>query len=136
MQIGLDVHKVVDSYPEIFSKLSHLWSEQGHTIHVITGQEWQKVKPEVDAFDIKYDTHFSIVDHHLKIGTPMYRRDDKDGWWTDRELWVRSKGDYAMSVGLDLHFDDSIEYAKYFPKCCTYVIVGFGFETFYSNLLV
>jgi len=135
MQIGIDVHRVIDAYPELFFKLSHYWKVKGHTIHIITGKEWQKVGPEVDALGIHYDRHFSIVDHHLKIGTPTYTRSDSPGIWMNADVWNRSKGDYAMSVGLDLHFDDNIEYAKFFPKCCTYIMVGHGFSEFYYKFL-
>ena len=135
MKVGLDIHGVVDRYPELFSKLSEKWVGRGWEVHIVTGQEWEKAEPTVAKAFIQHTHHFSIVDHHRKLGTPMYQRTDKEGWWMDRELWARSKGDYAASVGLDLHFDDYIGYAQYFPKCCTYVIVQSGFEAFYSNFL-
>ena len=129
MKIGLDIHGCIDKYPELFSKLSgECILKKGFEIHIITGQEWQNAKPIVERLDIRYTYHYSIVDHHRKIGTPMYKRTDKDGYWMDRELWVKSKGDYATSVGLDLHFDDSTEYGKYFPDNCTYVLVKEGFK--------
>lgn len=135
MQIGLDVHRVIDTHPEIFKKLSHYWKVKGFTVHIITGQEWHKVGPEVDALGIHYDRHFSIVDHHVRMGTPTYTRSDSPGIWMDADIWNRSKGDYAMSVGLDLHFDDNLEYAKHFPKSCTYIVVNLGFASFYDNFL-
>lgn len=123
MNIGLDIHGVIDSYPKLFSNLSKKWIEQDHEIFIVTGQEWQEVKPIVEEAGVCYTHHFSIVDHHKNIGTPMYKRSDKDGWWMDKDIWMRSKGDYAMYADLDIHFDDSVEYAKYFPSSCTYVIV-------------
>ena len=123
MLIGLDIHGVIDRFPETFCKLSERWVKNGHEVHIVTGQEWEAVRTTVDTHGIQYTHHYSIVDHHKNIGTPMYTRSDKDGWWMDKDIWMRSKGDYAMYADLDIHFDDSVEYAKYFPSSCTYVIV-------------
>ena len=123
MKIGLDIHGCIDAYPVTFCRLSDIWVTQGHDVYIITGQEWQSSKPTVDKAGIRYTHHFSIIDHHKEIGTPMYTRSDRDGWWMDGEKWMRSKGEYAKEVGIDIHFDDCIEYAKYFPSNCTYVIV-------------
>ena len=137
MRIGLDIHGVIDKYPELFRKLSKEWVAQGHLVHIITGQEWENAKLTVDDAGINYTHQFSIVDHHRELGTLMYKRSDKNGWWMESGLWVRSKGDYATSVGLDLHFDDNIEYAKYFPKSCTYIIVpSENFDTFTDKMLI
>ena len=132
MRIGLDIHGVIDRYPALFAKLSKEWVNRGWQINIITGQEWQNVQlPQ----DLRYTYHYSIVDHHRKLGTHLYERSDKEGWWMENDLWVRSKGNYAASVELDVHFDDYAGYAKYFPTTCTYVVVGEGFENFYYNFL-
>ena len=54
----------------------------------------------------------------------------------DGDVWVRSKGDYVNKKGINIHFDDSEEYAEYFPSFCTFVKVPeYGFEDFYYNVL-
>jgi len=122
MKIGLDVHNVITLYPDIFSLLSKKWTNDGHEIHIVTGQSWDEVKEEVDKAGVKYDHHFSIVDYHKNIGTEM-KQDENGRWWMDSGIWVRSKGEYIRREGINLHFDDSLEYAKYVPEDTTYVIV-------------
>ena len=131
MNIGLDIHGVIDRYPEEFAKMSHEWHKKGYVIHILTGQERELAEPTVKEAGIHYDHFYSIVDHHKGMETPMYERTDKQGWWMDRETWLRSKGDYAKWAIINCHFDDSIEYAPYFPLYCTFVKVNrFGLDLF------
>ena len=123
LNIGLDVHGVIDRYPELFSTLTKLWQREGHVIHIITGQEWENVEPQVAKYDITYHNHYSIVDFHKSIGTRMWVRSDKEGWWMDRNSWNCSKGNYATYHGLNLHFDDTSIYANSFPEWCTFIHV-------------
>ena len=136
IKIGLDVHGVIDKYPEIFSKLSKEWVEKGYEVHIITGQEWQTAVIQVVAAKITYTHHYSIVDHNRKLGRHLYTRDDKQGIWMDDDIWNRSKGAYAYSVHLDVHYDDSLTYVEHFPFYCTYVVVSNRFETFYENMIL
>ena len=53
----------------------------------------------------------------------MYERSDTNGFWMEDDIWNSSKGLYAREVGLDIHFDDSKIYLKYFPDNCTYIVV-------------
>lgn len=136
MQIGIDIHNVIDLYPFLFRDLSEKWSEAGHKIHIITGQDWDKAESIVKKLGIVYHHYYSIVDYHRELRTPMYTRSDKEGWWMDKNIWTQSKGEYAKSVDLDLHFDDYIGFAKYFPDSCNYVIVSpVNFYIFYSHIL-
>ena len=125
MKIGLDIHGVIDAYPQLFSKLSNMWVGKGYEVHIVTGQEWEGVVGKVEEAKISYTHHFSIVDYHKSIATKMWDNDPRGkGWWMEGDIWTRSKGDYASRVDLDLHFDDSKSYAKYFPETCSFVCVG------------
>jgi len=136
MKIGLDIHNVIDLYPFLFRDLSEKWSEAGHEIYIITGQEWDKAESIVKKVGIVYHHHYSIIDYHRKLGTHMWIRSDKEGFWMSHEKWICSKGEYAKSVDLDLHFDDYIGFAKYFPDSCNYVIVSpINFDIFYYHIL-
>jgi len=128
MDIGLDIHGVIDRYPNFFREMSIRWKNDGHTIHIITGQEWAKASKDVEEAGILYDKSFSIVDYHKEFGTKMWQ-DDKGTWWMSPEEWVQSKGMYAKEFHIQIHFDDSIEYAEHFPSYCTFIHVpraGFG----------
>jgi hypothetical protein len=122
MKIGLDIHGCIDRYPFLFKKLTEKWAEDGHRIHILTGQEWSKAWRDVKKAGVIFHEYFSIVDNHKKIGTKMWK-DEKGTWWMDDRIWVTSKGNYAEAWGLKLHFDDSPEYAPYFPNDCTFIRV-------------
>ena len=119
LKIGLDIHGVIDLYPKEFAWLSGCWERNGHEVHIITGQEWSDC--EEVCSNIRHVKHFSIVDYHKSIGTAMVL--GKDGWWMSDEDWVKSKGEYARNEGLDIHFDDTVEYFKWFPEDCLGICV-------------
>lgn len=138
MHIGIDVHGCIDLYLNIFRRLScglkeiGFWQykRSGHRISIITDQEWKKVKPEVDRLGICYTDHFSIVDYHKSIGTKMWT-DAKGTFWMDNDIWIKSKGIYIEKEHVDVHFDDSVSYARYVPDTCTFVLVPkTGFHQF------
>ena len=139
MHIGLDCHGVIDKYPETFARLSRNLMAQNHSVSIITGQEWEKVKPTILKHRISYSHFFSIVDYHKELGTDMWL-DQKGTWWMDNEIWLQSKGNYVQRNNIDLHFDDSYSYAKYFPSTCTFILVPktnfHVFDEFVRNLVV
>ena len=122
MKIGVDIHGVIDRYPIWFRLAINDWLILGNEIHIITGQEEEKAKKILKRYQIQYTHFYSIVDFHKKIGTEMWL-DEKGTWWMDKDIWNASKGAYARSVNLDLHFDDSLVYCQYFPEDCTCIIV-------------
>jgi len=127
MKIGVDIHQTIDIYPKLFAELTQKWLFKGHEIHIITGQPWAKAIQTIYENKISFTHHFSIVDHHLDIKTPMEYRNGS--WWMDEKIWLRSKGDYCSYNLVDIHFDDQVEYARYFPESCEVVIVPpEGFE--------
>ena len=132
LKIGLDVHGVIDLYPKHFAWLSGQWKKAGHEVYILTGQEWEET--EELCKNIKYSHHFSIVDLHKELGTKMWRgvgKDGKEGWWMEDGAWEVSKGAYARNVGLDIHFDDTVAYFKWFPEDCTCIYVPkVGFDEY------
>lgn len=123
MKIGLDIHGVIDQYPHTFRIWSHDWVAKGYEVHIITGQQWEKAKVTVEKNGITYTHHFSIVDYHRKAKDVKMWQDDKKTWWMNSKTWLKSKGLYIESKMIDTHFDDSVEYAKYMPSFCTFVLV-------------
>ena len=119
---------MIDKYPKLFSAWSQLWVSNGFEVHILTGQEQDRTEEKVREFGVVF-THFhSIVDWHQKLGTHMWMRNDKKGWWMERETWLETKGGIADGYKLDIHFDDQIEYAEFFPKSCTFVWVRDNFD--------
>ena len=123
MFIGLDVHGVIDKYPEIFSVFSREAADRGHKIFIITGQPKEEVLPELTKYKIIYDHIFSIVDYHKQIiGTKMWLG-PKGTWYCDDVVWNRTKGDYIAEMHIDIHFDDTVDYANWIPDTCTFILV-------------
>jgi len=133
MRIGLDVHGVIDRYPQYFQKISKALVSAGHEVHIITGQPWSDIGKKVDEwYYISHTHHFSIVDHHAKLGTKMWQ-DEKKTWWMEEQDWNRSKGDYIHVAQIDVHFDDNWEYVNWIPDTCTTIIVP---KTGFHNIFV
>ena len=137
IKIGCDIHGVISQYPSLFKDLSRKWTENGHEIHIITGQEWDKVKHKVSAAGIVYSNHFSIVDYHLALKDVETWRDSKNTVWMAEEIWNSSKGQYAYREHIDIHFDDNYQYFKWMPEFTTCVLVPkTGFDRFDKALLM
>ena len=99
-------------------------------IHIITGQEESLVVDELKAIGICYDKFFSVVDFHKAQGSKMWLG-PKGTWFCDSRLWDATKGEYCAREGINIHFDDTLEYGKYFPSTTTFIHVSrFGFENF------
>jgi len=115
MKIGLDYHGVVTANPEFFSKLTKaLCSREGTEVHIITGRRITPAfKTRLEQLGIRYTHLYSIADHHRELGTPMIGYDE-DLPEMDSVLWDKTKAAYCSRHGIDLHFDDSDEYVKYF----------------------
>ena len=134
LKIGLDIHGVIDKYPDLFAKISKNLVKSGNEVHIITGQERSKTESQVHKLGITF-THFhSIIDWHRKYHTHMWTRSDKEGWWMERQTWLSTKGTIASLRKLDIHFDDQIEYAEFFPVSCTFVWVRDNFDEVYDKV--
>lgn len=114
MKFGLDLHGIIDRYPEIFSVLSKALVQAGHEIHIITGPSWTpELEAEILGYGIVWTHHCSIIDYRASQGTPV-SFDIEGRGWMDTEVWDRTKAEYCAEVGIDMHIDDSEVYGKYF----------------------
>lgn len=137
LKVGIDVHGVIDTFPESFSRMSYNLIQTGAEIHIITGQEWEKIEPKVKKYNISYTHHFSIVDYHLALKDVETWRDSKDTVWMAEETWDASKGGYAFREHIDIHFDDNFRYFKWMPEFTSCILVPKnGFEKFRNALLM
>ena len=112
MKLGLDIHGVIDTDPLFFSKLTKDLISTGWEVHIITGPSAEKVKKELSSWNIFYTHIFSILDHHISLGTKIDYVGDKP--YMDAVLWDRTKGDYCYREGINLHLDDTERYKNYF----------------------
>lgn len=123
IKIGLDIHGVIDTYPKTFAYFSKAMRKIGNEIYIITGEPEKSARDVVEKAGVVFDHFYSIVDYHIEKQTPSLRQDDRGHYWVDRQEWLATKGVIAEEVGLNVHFDDQIEYFEYFPKECTLIYV-------------
>ena len=116
IKIGFDFHGVLDDDPVFFANLIRILKEQGHEVHILTGQELtDKLESDLSDLGIVYDQLFSITSYHKEMGTYVtYKNGDRTQPLIAPPKWNRTKADYANMVGLDIHIDDSEEYGYYF----------------------
>lgn len=129
MRIGLDIHGVLDHHPEKFIALAkniralNNYYQTDNQVFILTGPPIERAEKELIELANKYnngyqfwDDIWSIVDYIKANNIPHHYVDEKHLWTDKKEDWNRIKGVLAEALRLDLHFDDSIEYAKYFPS--------------------
>jgi len=125
MKFGLDIHGVLDNprHGPAFAEMSKSLIKDGHEVHIITGEHWtDETERNLQAWGVEFTHHFSIADHHKKIGTPMSYKDPKNPFM-DAYLWDRTKADYCKEKGINMHFDDSPSYGQYFKDKTVYIKV-------------
>ena len=116
-KIGLDIHGVVDLYPDFFSKLSKKLIEEGNEVHIITGASKTKsVVQKLLAMNIHYTHFFSIVDwcvgSGIDVGDPLNPV-------VEDFLWDSRKAMYCRDADIDVHFDDTLRYGTAFNTITT-----------------
>lgn len=121
MKIAFDVHGVLDSNATM-RELMRFHHNAGHMVYIISGQllddQMCKVLKEKDLFNY-YDIYMSVT-HFLG---------DKVTWngnmpWAPDEDWNPAKAKMCLAEGIDILFDDSPTYGKYFDNIpTTYVRV-------------
>ncbi len=136
VKIGLDIHGVIDHFPNFFSEMTEKLAYNAE-IHIITGQEAEKVISKLEIFNITYHKLFSIVDYHREAKDTEMWQDSNKTWWMNEKEWLASKGMYIAKEHIDIHFDDTLEYAQYIPSFCTFILVPkycYSFEIFARTL--
>ena len=115
-KLGLDLHGVSDKVPRFFSLITSLLVENGHEVHVMTGEHITPVLyKQLSEHKIAYTHVFSISEWHKNQGTEMSY--DSDGNpWMDSKVWDASKAVYAEENKLDLVIDDTARYGAYFKS--------------------
>ncbi len=119
MKLGLDIHGVLDRYPQMFAELAkaYSWAQVDGEVHIITGASITDALIErLLAFNhgVQYWTHIvSIQDELLKKEKPL-GYNDKGRPVFDDELWDSFKGRYCEEHDIDLMIDDTERYGKYF----------------------
>ena len=117
IRIGLDFHGVIDKYPEYFQAFNRLAEERGIEIYIITGGPKKVVETYLQEHKIVYKETFAILDFYDEKGEVEYFPNGE--FKVPAELWNKAKGEFCARNKIDLHIDDSAEYAAWFstPFC-------------------
>lgn len=114
MKVGIDLHGVGDKLPHFFSLISQLLVDNGHEVHLMTGeQSSERLFEQIEGCGLKYTHLFSISDFHIERGTEM-NYDEFGNPWMTKEVWDKTKYEYAKETGLELVIDDTERYSNYF----------------------
>jgi len=114
LKIGLDIHGVADEIPAFFGELTSLLVSTDNEVHIITGPSiTPEFVEELKGMGLMWTHIFSIVDHHRSIGTPI-TYDAANHAWMEPYIWDKTKADYCLKHGIQLHFDDSEAYGYFF----------------------
>lgn len=114
IKFGLDIHGVCDKHPTLYAALSQALVSAGHEVHILTGIREELVADELQDLGISYTHFFSIHQHFLDRGDVPISYDEQNRPVIDTDLWNTAKGQYAKTVGLDIHIDDSPHYRDHF----------------------
>lgn len=119
-KLGLDFHGVLDDDREYFSNLSRRVLNEGGEVHVITGsQDTPELRDKIARLGVVFSHFFSISTYHTDIGTTVW--EDDRGPWMDADVWDKSKAEYCLRHGINIHIDDSPVYGKHFCPSTVYV---------------
>lgn len=116
LRVGLDIHGVLDKYPEIFSKISASLIDSGHEVYIITGQkDTVELRKKLNRLDIHWNKIFSITDYNQERGVKV-KYDKHGNPWMDQRIWNSTKARICKENNVDIHYDDSKVYGKWFKK--------------------
>lgn len=117
MKIGIDFHGVITDNPKFWLLMIEMWLNHNIEVHVMTGARYETFSRKCDELDITitYTEFFSISDFHAKHNpSKINLTDPEHPHIEDKELWDKTKAEYAMYYDLDLVIDDTADYGKYF----------------------
>jgi len=123
LNIGIDLHGVIDSNIDMFSTIMRNMLSKYHNVYIITGSEvTEELVDYIVESNIPYNRIFSITTFHKQLGTPIkYKNGDLNHPIIDDEIWNRTKSVICDIAGINIHIDDSEIYGKYFNGTCEYI---------------
>lgn len=113
LKIGIDVHGVLDTFPEVVKLIETLKNLDDVEIHIITGlTKEDAVKQIGHLLDLDTIHYFSIVDSLIADHVTIVWEDGLP--YAPKHLWNRAKAKYCKANDIDFMLDDSPTYGEYF----------------------
>lgn len=116
-KVGIDIHGVIDTYPERFKQLSKALVNSGAEVHIITGSKRdERINKLLSDSEIAFTHYFSIVEH-LEANGQITWRDNQP--YAEESQWNIAKRNYCQAQSIDLMIDDSPIYRDTFVDIST-----------------
>ena len=116
-KVGIDIHGVIDTYPEKFKQLSSALIKSGAEVHIITGSKGScDIKALLSKAGIEFTHYFSIVEHLEKTNDIEWKNNKP---YAPDDKWNVAKRDYCKAQAIDLMIDDSVVYRDSFNEIGT-----------------
>ena len=113
LKVGIDIHGVIDAFPEKFKLLSLALINDGAEVHIITGiKRSRSIDLMLDKAGIKFTHFFSIVDYLEATDQSVEWKNELP--YADKETWNNAKRNYCQRMNIDLMIDDSSVYRDTF----------------------
>jgi hypothetical protein len=118
-KLGLDIHGVCDSMPELFSFLTDSFIKNGGEVHIITGGHWNDdFESLLNSLGVKWTHKFSVYDYLIESGSKITGEIQfPDGTIQkkfENEAWDGAKSNYCRENNISLHIDDTLIYNNFF----------------------
>lgn len=122
MKIGIDLHNTIDKNPEGFKELAKSVLDDGGEVYIITGASKKDALIDLKKLNFNlYTKIFSITDNLLSQNR-TYHLDIHGRPCFDDVVWYGAKGLIAYQLQLDVHYDDTFEFSKYFIGKTTFIL--------------
>ena len=113
LKVGLDIHGVIDSYPQKFKLLSTALIKNACEVHIVTGMKRDSQTDKLlQEAGIQFTHYFSIVTYLEENNIKIDWREDLPH--ADEIKWNNAKREYCEAQGIDFMFDDSPIYLNTF----------------------
>ena len=117
-KLGFDIHGVIDTFDVFCDMINKYLDDPDVEVHVITGLETKYMHKEIGhLIDLTKCKLFSVTDYLVEKGATVEWVDGLP--WADAEEWNQAKAAYCRLKGIDVLFDDSPVYARYFDHVDT-----------------
>jgi hypothetical protein len=129
MKLGIDLHGVIDSNPELFKRALSTIALTGEVeIFIVSGPPKSEIITELDKLGFEeglhYDEVYSVVDFLKESGVEMWQ-DGNGRWWTNDKDWCASKARICDKLHLYAMIDDKEMYKLDFKDIPTiFVLYG------------
>ena len=116
-KLGIDIHGVLDTHPKYFVAQALEVLKRKGEVHIITGVPYSDdLEKELLRYNngVKYWTHFFSIESYLLMMNTPFELNLKGRKSFNADVWDKVKAHYCLERKIDLHYDDSPEYAQYF----------------------